>query len=88
MYKAGGERAAVRVDKHVGLLAVIPGKFFVNGRTVEVVAPDVAFERDVICGFRHGKTIFDSALMPRRAKGCHEVAAIIIWRKRQNLLVV
>ncbi len=40
----GGERAAEAVDKHVYLLALVLGKLLVNGRAVEVIAPDVAFQ--------------------------------------------
>ena len=58
----GGERAAEAVDKPVDLLTLIFGKFLVNGRAVEVVPSDVAFKRNVICGFRHGKTNFATKL--------------------------
>ena len=49
--QAGGERAAEAVDKYVDLLALVFGKLLVNGGTVEVIAPDVAFESDIVCGF-------------------------------------
>ncbi len=42
--QAGGEGAAEAVDKYVDLLALVPGEFAVNGRAVEVVSSDVAFE--------------------------------------------
>ena len=42
--QAGGEGPAEAVDKDVDLLALVLGEFAVNGRAVEVVASDVAFE--------------------------------------------
>lgn len=51
--QAGGEGAAETVDKDVHLLAVVLGKFAVNGRAVEVVPSDLAFQCDVVCGLRH-----------------------------------
>ena len=42
--QTGGERPAEAVDKDVDLLALVLGEFPVNGRAVEVVASDVAFE--------------------------------------------
>ena len=48
--EAGGERASETVDKDVDLLSLVLGEFAVNGRAVEVVASDVAFERDMVCG--------------------------------------
>lgn len=48
--QAGGERPAEAVDKYVYLLALVFGKLAVNGRAVEVIASDVAFERDMVCG--------------------------------------
>ena len=58
------------VDKHVDLLALVLGKFIVNGSTVEVIAPDVAFQRDIVSGLRHGESVLH-----------HEVTIIIIWAK-------
>lgn len=52
--EAGSERATERVDKDVDALALVFGKHGINVATVEVEASDVAFERDVVCGFRHG----------------------------------
>ncbi len=52
--EAGGERAAEGVDKHVDLLAVVLGKCPVNFGAVEVLAPNVAFESDVVCCLGHG----------------------------------
>ena len=49
--QAGGEGTAEAVDKDVDLLTLVFGKFAVNGRAVEVVPSDVAFESDVVCGF-------------------------------------
>lgn len=51
--KAGGKGATERVDEHVNLLAVVPGKLAVNGRAVEVGASDIAFERDIVSGLCH-----------------------------------
>jgi len=42
--QAGGEGTAEAVDKDVDLLALVFGEFAVNGRAVEVVASDVAFD--------------------------------------------
>lgn len=56
--EAGSERATERVDKDVDALALVFGKNGVHVATVEVIASDVAFKRNVICGFRHGKTLF------------------------------
>lgn len=42
--QAGGEGTAEAVNKYVDLLALVLGKLLVNGSTVEVVAPDVAFQ--------------------------------------------
>ena len=42
--QAGGEGTTEAVDKDVDLLALVLGEFAVNGRAVEVVASDVAFE--------------------------------------------
>ena len=56
--EAGSERATERVDKDVDALALVFGKHGIKVATVEVEAPDVAFERNVICGLRHGKTLF------------------------------
>lgn len=55
--QAGGERPAEAVNKHVCLLALVLGEGGVNGGAVEVETSDVAFERDVICGFCHVVTI-------------------------------
>lgn len=55
--QAGGERPAEAVDKHVYLLTLVLSEGGVNGGAVEVIASDVAFERDVICGFCHVVTI-------------------------------
>ena len=42
--QAGGEGTAEAVDKDVYLLAIVLGKLAVNGRAVEVVPSDVAFQ--------------------------------------------
>ena len=42
--QAGGERTAEAVNKHVDLLALVLGKFLVNGSAVEVIASDVPFQ--------------------------------------------
>ena len=42
--QAGCEGASEAVDKDVDLLSLVLGEFAVNGRAVEVVASDVAFE--------------------------------------------
>ena len=60
--EAGSERATERVDKDVDALALVFGKNGVHVATVEVIASDVAFKRNVICGFRHGKTNFATKL--------------------------
>ncbi len=54
--QAGGEGPAEAVDKDIDLLALVFGKYSVNIATVEVPASDVAFELNVVCAFRHGKT--------------------------------
>ena len=60
--QAGGEGPAEAVDKDVDLLALVLGKFAVNGRAVEVGAPDVAFELNFIGRFRHGIINFATKL--------------------------
>lgn len=42
--QAGDEGSAEAVDKDIDLLSLVFGKFTVNGRAVEIVASDVAFE--------------------------------------------
>lgn len=71
--ETGSERATERVDKDVDALALVFGKNSVHVATVEVVASDVAFKRNVICGFRHGKTNFATKLplYIRRGKDTH-----------------
>lgn len=54
--QAGCEGPAEAVNKDVDLLALVFGKLLVNGSTVEVIAPDVTFQRDIVCGLRHGVT--------------------------------
>lgn len=60
--QAGGEGTAEAVDKDTDLLAVVFGEHGVNVATVEVPDPEVAFELNVVCGFRHGKTSFATKL--------------------------
>lgn len=60
--QAGGEGTAEAVDKDIDLLAVVLGEHGINVATVEVPASDVAFELNVVCGFRHGKTNFATKL--------------------------
>lgn len=43
--QAGDEGSAEAVDKDIDLLSLVFGKFTVNGRAVEIVASDIAFER-------------------------------------------
>ena len=52
--EAGGERAAEAVNKDIDALPLVLGEGRVNGLAVEVRASNVAFKRDVVCGFRHG----------------------------------
>lgn len=60
--QAGGKGTAEAVEKDTDLLAVVFGEHGVNVATVEVPAPDVAFELNVVYGFRHGKTSFATKL--------------------------
>ena len=60
--QAGSEGTAEAVNKHVDLLAIVLDKLLVNGSTFEVIPSDVAFELNVVCGFRHGKTNFATKL--------------------------
>lgn len=62
--EAGGQRASETVDKHIDRLALILGEFTVNGATVEVITSDVAFERNVICGFSHSVCVNYTAKLP------------------------
>lgn len=48
--QASGERAAETVYKYVDLFALVLGKLLVNSSTVEVIAPNVAFQRDIVSG--------------------------------------
>ncbi len=80
--QAGGERAAEAVYKDIDLLVVVFGEHGVNIATVEVPASDVAFELNVVCGFRHGKTNFATKL-PLRIIGTSDW----VVRKVSNNLV-
>ena len=60
--QAGGEGTAEAVDKDIDLLALVFGEHGVNIATVEVPASDVAFELNVVRGFRHGKINFATKL--------------------------
>ena len=88
--QAGGEGAAEAVDKDVDLLSLVPGEFAVNGRAVEVVASDVAFQGYVVSCFRHGKTKFATKLplYKRRVKDTKSrrnfVTLQLLWEIEQE----
>ena len=60
--QAGGEGPAEAVDEDVDGFTLVLGEGAVNGRAVEVGAPDVTFELNIIGRFRHGIINFATKL--------------------------